>query len=134
HRARAALARQGMRVIPPRGLSFAATRWSIYARGLRWTAALLGALLIVAAMSHRRRFLELALLTLTAIDLWGESRARNYDLGPIRPLTAQSPVLARLAREPRGSRTVDPARNLVMVSAAAPVMAYRTLDLPAMTG
>jgi hypothetical protein len=72
------------------------------------------------------------LVALTVIDLWCVSRQRHFDLGPVRPLTAQSPVLALLAREPRGTRTVDPAHNLSMVAGAAPVSAYRTLDLPTM--
>jgi hypothetical protein len=45
----------------------------------------------------------------------------------------QSPVLARLAKEPRGTRTADPLRNLPMVVGLAPVQAYRTLDLSALS-
>ncbi len=62
------------------------------------------------------------------------ARHRPFDLGPARPLVEQSPVLARLAREPRGTRTLDPARNLFMIAGVDPVSAYRTLDLPAPTG
>jgi hypothetical protein len=131
-RVASALARQGVRSFPPRGLSFAATRRSIYARDLGPTAMLLGTLLILSALEHRRRFLEAALLAVTALDLWDLSRERHYDLGPIRPLAAQSPLLRRLTHLPRGSRTLDPAQNLPMVCGTAPLLAYHTLDLPTM--
>jgi hypothetical protein len=127
---RPALARQGMRTIPGYGLSFSKERRSIYRRELGGTAALLMALLAASALNRRRRILEAALIGLTAIDVCQVSRYRNFDLGPLRPLTAQSPVLALLAREPRGTRTLSPAKNLPMVAGAAALEAYRTLDLP----
>jgi hypothetical protein len=124
------LARQGVVAIPPAGLRFSQERGSIYVDELGQTAVLLAALLAIAPMAHRRRFLEAALLALSALDLWALAQRRPIDLGPIRSLTGQSPVLARLTGAPRGSRTIDPARNLPMVAGAAPVQAYRTLDLP----
>jgi hypothetical protein len=126
------LARQGRRLLPPGGLSLVGERRSIYAQELGPTAMLLGALLAVAAIGGRRGLFQGAMLTLSVIDLCSFSRQRLYDLGPIRPLTAQSPVLARLAREPQAGRMLGPARNLPMVAGAAPVSAYRSLDLPTM--
>ena len=60
------------------------------------------------------------------------SRHRLVAVGPMRPLVNQSPVLARLAREPRGTRIIDGFRNLSMLVGLEPVVAYRTLDLPAL--
>ena len=128
-----ALARLGVHEIPRAGLRFDRERRSIYGRELGGTAALLLTLLVVSFLEARRRLLAVALIALTAIDLWGLSRHRYFDLAPVRPLTAQSPVLARLAGEPRGSRTVGPTQNLPMVAGAAPLQAYRTLDLPVMS-
>ena len=50
----------------------------------------------------------------------------------MRPLVELSPVLARLAKEPPGTRIVDGSRNLPMLVGLAPISAYRTLDLPAL--
>ena len=62
-------------------------------------------------------------------------RHRLLDVGPLRPLAEQSPVLARLAQEPRGTRIANgrplSPRNLPMLVGLAPISAYRTLDLPA---
>ena len=60
------------------------------------------------------------------------SRHRLVAVGPVRPLVNQSPVLARLAREPRGTRIIDCFGNLPMLVGLEPVAAYRTLDLPAL--
>ena len=54
--------------------------------------------------------------------------------GPIRSLASQSPVLAEVAELPRGTRWVGPGRNLPMVVGAAPIAAYRTLDLRSLPG
>ncbi len=126
------MARQGVHGVPSAALCFDRQRWSIYPRELGGTAALMAALLVVATQADRRRFLRSALVALTLVDLWGLSRHRHFDLGPIKPLIDQSPVLARLARAPRGTPTGDPGRNLAMVAGAEPLMAYRTLDLPAL--
>ena len=69
---------------------------------------------------------------LTGADLWLLGRHRLVDVGPLKPLVEQSSVLARLAKEPRGTRIADPIRNLPMAVGLAPVQAYRTLDLPAL--
>ncbi len=72
------------------------------------------------------------LLLLTFLDLWVLGRHRLVDVAPWKPLTAQSPVLASLAGEPRGTRIADRRlRNLPMRVGLAPISAYRTLDLPA---
>ncbi|MBV8556653.1 MAG: hypothetical protein JO116_13915 [Planctomycetaceae bacterium] len=128
-RVESALARQGRfegsRV-------FARARPAIYLRELAETAGILLVLLGLAPFASRRRSFETALVVLTAVDLWHVGHHRAFDLGPIRSLVAQSPVLARLARDPRGTRVVDASRNLPMVVDAAPISAYRTLDLPAL--
>ena len=128
-RVESALARQG-RFASSR--VFAQARPAIYRRELAETAGILLVLLGLAPFTSRRRSFATALVVLTAVDLWHLGHHRAFDLGPIRSLAAQSPVLARLAREPRGTRVVDASRNLPMVVGAAPVSAYRTLDLPAL--
>ena len=111
---------------------FVDERWQVYRRELREASALLAGLLVLAACGKRPRLFASGLLVLTFLDLWGLGRYRPVDLAPIRPLPDQSPVLARLAREPRGTRAVTPAQNLPMVVGTAPLRAYRTLDLAAL--
>jgi hypothetical protein len=124
-RVRTALARQGWteRV-------FVRARRSIYEDELGRSYALLLTLLILSAFARRPRFFATALLVLTGLDLLVLSRHRALDFGPARSLVDQSPVLTRLAALPRGTRSIDSMRNLPMVAGAAPVSAYRTLDLP----
>ena len=112
--------------------TFAQERFSIYRRELAETGLILLSLLTLAPFSGRRPVFATALVVLTAVDLWHLGHHREFDLGPIRPLAAQSPVLARLARAPHGTRVADASRNLPMVVGSAPVSAYRTLDLPAL--
>ena len=88
-------------------------------------------LLMLSGFARRPRFFAAALLVLIVPDVLVLGRHRAFDLGPVRPLVDQSPVLARLAALPRGTRSIDPMRNLPMIAGAAPVSAYRTLDLPA---
>jgi len=130
-RAVASLARR-----PTPGLgSFESSRFAIYRDELAGTLALLAGLAAVAALaaaSRTRRFAPAALVALTGADLLLLGRHRPVESAPLRPLVEQSPVLARLAREPRGTRTIDPMRNLPMAVGLAPVQAYRTLDLPAL--
>ena len=71
------------------------------------------------------------LLLLTFLDLWVLGRHRLIDVDPIRRLAEQSPVLARLAEEPRGARIASDLGNLPILEGVAPISAYRTLDLPA---
>ena len=116
--------------------SFASERGMIYCRELSESAAFLIALWLIARASERgasgRMRSRWALVALAAVDLWILSRHRLVELGPLKPLTDQSPVLARLAREPRGTRIADDKlRNLPMLVGLAPLAAYRTLDLPA---
>lgn len=125
-----ALAREGLALPPGTGMRLGRERFRIYV--LEWgeTGLLIGALLALIPFAGRRRAFAGGLLVLTLVDLGCVGRHRTIDVGPIRPLTTQSPVLARLADEPRGTRTIDGLRNLPMVAGAAPVSAYRTLDLP----
>ena len=129
-----AIARIDGRPSPPPGPTLAGDRFKIYALELVEAGALLAAILIVGALADRPRAFSAALVALTLADGLMLARHRSFDLGPIRPLIEQSPVLARLAREPRGTRTLDPAQNLFLVAGVAPVSAYRTLDLPAPGG
>ena len=116
--------------------SFAGARGKIYALELGETAALLAILLLIAQMTDRRllsvdksRWL---LVLIAFLDLWILGRHRLLDIGPWKPLVEQSPVLATLAREPRGTRIAgDRFKNMPMLIGLAPISAYRTLDLPA---
>jgi hypothetical protein len=72
------------------------------------------------------------LVVVTVVDLWALGRHRLLDTGPLMPLVDQSPVLSRVAREPRGTRIAAKGfRNMPMLIGQAPISAYRTLDLPA---
>ena len=115
--------------------SFLDRRGEIYRDELGETAAILLGILVVAAASSTRRgrdLLPAGLILLTFLDLMFLGRHRLVETGPLRPLVEQSPVLARLASEPRGTRVVDGFRNLPMLTGLNPIFAYRTLDLPAM--
>ncbi len=133
-RTKSSLARlQGTPPAPP-GPTLAGQRFAIYSLELRETAGLLGALFILSFCARRPRLFAGGLVLLTLSDGLFQTRYRPYDLGPCRSLIAQSPVLAQLSREPRGTRTLDPARNLFLVAGVNPVSAYRTLDLPSPEG
>ncbi len=131
-RVQAAQARLDGRAFPPAGLILARERWGIYARELSGSAVSLVGLLAAGWSfgTHPRR-LGWALGALTLLDLIGQGRSRPFDLGPIRPLVEQSPVLARAALGPRGFRMLDPGQNLFLVAGADAATAYRTLNLPA---
>jgi hypothetical protein len=107
-------------------------RWGVYVHELGPTALLLAGMCLLAPFARRRQAFQAGLLALAALDLWSLGRHRVVEIAPMRPLTEQSPVLARLAQEPYGSRTIDDLRNLPMVAGVAPLSAYRTLDLPAL--
>ena len=131
-RVQAAQARLDGRALPPGGLILARERWTIYARELGGSALVLAGLALVGTLlAQRPRSLAAALVVLTGADLIGQGRARPFDLGPVRSLVAQSPVLARAAAGGRGPRTLDPGRNLFLVAGADAATAYRTLNLPA---
>ena len=114
---------------------FAEQRPGIYMRELGEAAALV-LLVLLTAVIFDKGWLALgsargALFLLTFLDLWILGRHRLIDVAPWKPLTEQSPVLARLEREPRGTRISDRRlRNLPMTAGLAPISAYRTLDLP----
>jgi hypothetical protein len=122
----------------PVGRVFASQRGWIYAKELGETALLL---LVLGRLGWRcgageisTRVAKAALIVLTFLDLCVLGQHRLLDVGPIRPLVEQSPVLARLAEQPRGSRIADlRLRNLPMLIGLAPISAYRTLDLPAVS-
>lgn len=108
-------------------------RGAIYVEELAGTAALLGGLLALAALGRGAKPLTLGLLVVMAADLALMTRQRDLETAPIQPLAEQSPILARLASAPRPTRSIDPLGNLPMLVGAAPVRAYRTLDLPVVT-
>jgi hypothetical protein len=122
----------------PTGRVFARDRGWIYGKELGETALLLLVLGYLGWKCDRGgltpRAAKQALFVITLVDLWVLGRHRLIDVGPLRPLVEQSPVLARLAREPAGSRVADQRlRNLPMLVGLAPISAYRTLDLPAVS-
>ena len=125
-------ARQGVKVREAPRPVFAEQRWAIYREELAGSGLLLVALIACAPLARRPRILQGALIGLTVVDLWAVGRHRRVDVGPIATLASQSPVFARMASAPRGTRTIDPLGNMLMVAGAAPASAYRTLDLPAL--
>jgi hypothetical protein len=133
-RVQAGLARQGYRNVPRGGLRWDRERSAIYRSELGGTAILLLMLALLVPLSRRRTAFVIALGLVTGLDLLGPGRYRPIDFGPIRPLTEQSSVLARLSKSPRGERIAGPLSNLPMVSGVAPIFAYRTLDLPVVPG
>ena len=129
------LVRVGVATRPADPRTFVESRAEIYARELAGAAGLLFGILIVAWLTSphsRRGHLPACLILLTFVDLMILSRHRLVAVGPVRPLVNQSPVLARLATEPRGTRIIDGFHNLSMLVGLEPVVAYRTLDLPAL--
>jgi hypothetical protein len=137
------------------GINFEKERFRIYRDELAGTYTLALALAISTLGARRPRVFATALIVLTFVDLGFLDRPRNLIgvfrgivqgrptegltpglaplVGPIRPLTEQSPVLAELAHEPRGTRTVYQRNNLPMTVGLATLIAYRTLDLPILT-
>jgi len=124
-------ARQGVDLRGAPRPVFVEQRFAVYRQELAGSAALWLALAGLAPLAGRRGFAA-ALVGLTLLDLGWLNRERRVDFGPVAPLVGQSPVLARLNGLPPGTRTVDGLRNLPMLAGAAPVSAYRTLDLPAL--
>ncbi len=116
--------------------SFIADRGSIYARELGETMGLIVAVLMLSRLAARARVgprtSQGLLVGLAVVDLLVLSRHRLIDTGPLKSLVSQSPVLARLAREERGTRVADHLGNLAMRSGVGPISAYRTLNLPAL--
>ena len=91
---------------PPSGKSFANQRGWVYTIELRETFALLAVILIIARMCDGGRLsvgpVRTILVLIALIDLWILGRHRLLEVAPLRPLMEQSPVLARLSREPPG--------------------------------
>ncbi len=115
---------------------FADQRGWIYLKELWETAALLVVLWIVAGMGMKGHATggRYALVAVAIVDLWILGQHRLIDVAPLGPLTSQSPLLARLSREPHGTRIADPLRNMPMLVGMAPIYYYRTLNLPAVEG
>ncbi len=133
--ARLGLIREGARLADLDRLRFDRKRFEIYGEELIETGLFLVIILAFTPTVARHRRVGKALLLLcTLVDLTVLARHRGMETAPIRPLTKQSTVLARMAAEPYGARTVDGLRNLPMVAGMAPVAAYRTLDRPAVPG
>jgi len=129
-RVRSAQAQEGLGPVPAGGLRLDQQRWAIYRAELGLTAGLLSAMAVLSIIGNYRNVLLGGLIGFTVIELGVLSRHRPVDVAPIRPLTEQSAVLGRLAGLSGQPRTVDPTRNLPMVAGAAPVLGYRTLDVP----
>ncbi len=127
------LARLGRPFEEGEARTLTAQRRSIYTMELGPTYTLLGLLFVVSFLARSRpRAFQLALVGILIAEAAYWSRRHPFDLGPIRPLRDQSTVLARVGEMPRGARWVGPGRNLPMVVSAAPISAYRTLDLASM--
>jgi hypothetical protein len=115
---------------------FVDQRARIYLRELS-EAAVLVLLIILTARMSEKEWLNVpktrgALFLLSFLDLIVLGQHRLLDVAPWKPLAEQSPLLASLAKEPRGTRIADRRlRNLPMIAGLAPISAYRTLDLPA---
>ncbi len=123
-----ALVRQGL---DPSRQRLDRERFGIYAQELGGTGLLLVVLLVVAFRFRRSRVFVPSLAVLTALDLLVLGHAlRPVETAPLRPFTAQSPVLARLAAEPRGTRVLSSLGNWPMAFGVAALPPYRTLDRP----
>lgn len=115
--------------------SLAPSRFEIYRTELGGSLVLLLAVAVAGSLGARsktRKFAPAVFVILTGADLLLLGGHRLVDSGPLEPLDQRSPVLARLAREPWGTRTADPFGNLLMAAGSNPIQAYRTLDLPAL--
>ncbi len=112
---------------------FMKERLSIYGAELGPSAMLMAALLALGFLKRKPQVVLPGLLLLTAVDLLSLKSLRAVEDGPIRPLVDQSPVLKLLADQHRqtGARSRDEFGNMAMVGGGSPVVAYRTLDLPA---
>ena len=134
----AGLIQAGVASLPADQRSFLESRGLIYGRELGGTAGVLAAIAAVSWISTLRRlrahptFLPAALIVLSFVDLLLLGQHRLVSVGPLRSLGEQSPVVASLAQEPRGTRIVDSFHNLSMLVGLEPISAYRTLDLPAL--
>jgi hypothetical protein len=117
---------------------FVESRGGIYTQELTATAGLLVAIALVGWIASlrwfrtRHRYLTAGLIVLSVVDLLMLGQYKLVSNAPLRPLAVQSPVIARLAQEPRGTRIVDGFGNLSMLVGLEPISAYRTLDLPAL--
>lgn len=111
-------------------------RGSIYLEELTPAVLVLGALLVLASrraqLDRRSRALipaGLAGLTFLELMVTG-STLSTVEYAPLQDVQSASPVLARLAKEPRGQLVQSELGNLAMASGVAGVPPYRTLDRP----
>jgi hypothetical protein len=123
-------AREGWGVLPAGGARLSRDRLWTYLSELQITIGLATGLIVLSIVGRRGHVMVGGLVALTAIDLIALGWHRGVEAAPIRPITDQSVVLARMAQYPPGTRSVDPLQNLPMAVGLAPVLAYRTLDLP----
>ncbi len=131
-RVQTALARQGKLEETMKSPRLVDQRKRIYGSELKLTLLCLATLFMLTLLPISAVQLQFGLLLLSFIDLLLLAQHRPLDFSPVGSLANKSPVLARLAESPRGIRTIDPMGNLAMIVGAAPVAAYRTLDLSAM--
>jgi hypothetical protein len=129
-----ALARLGLWTPGRVPTSLERERFAIYRLELSGTGVILVALLLLAVLGKRPRTFAIGLTLITLGEAGLQARARPFDFGPVSALTTQSRVLGKLRDLPRGTRSLDPTRNMGMVAGVAPVSSYRTLDLPSPTG
>ena len=111
-------------------------RSAIYVEELSPALLVLGALLVLTNMgvqlNRRSRVLipaGLAGLTFLELMVTG-STLSTVQYAPVQDVEAASPVLARLAKEPRGQLVQSELGNLAMAAGVAGVPPYRTLDRP----
>ena len=128
-----ALVREGLPWKSAADRTFLKSRFSIYKQELAFTFGLLTLLLLLAPLARKPLYFSMALLVFTGVDLVALGWNRYIDVGPMGSLERHSPVMARLRQLERGTRTADSLRNMPMVAGGAPMMAYRTLDLPSMS-
>ena len=124
-------ARQGLDLSKVARPIFTERRGAIYQQELARTGAVLVSMIALAILLGNRlkRIFSNTLLIVTIFDLSLVGYLARLDHEPIRFLADESKILASL---PEGGRTIDTLRNLPMVAGANPVLAYRTLDLPAL--
>lgn len=135
-------AREGWGKLPANGVRFDQDRARTYLGELGPSLAVAAGIVVLATAGRRRGVLVPGLVLLTVVDLVLLGHFRGVESAPMRPIAEQSWVLGRMSRLPDDiqrphprffsrKRTVDPLQNLPMAVGAAPVLAYRTLDLPA---
>jgi hypothetical protein len=96
-------------------------------------AAILGLMLVTTLVPARRVPVVLLGLAVVELVMMGH-RLRPIDSAPLQSLPSISPVMARLAQEPRGTCLLSSLGNLPMAAGVATFPPYRTLDVPFQPG